>query len=74
MIDVAHALLRAVFALLRTLVCEVDPGVHTSVNAARRSACATSIRHLSDGLNHQLWFIEMDPMAALSGDDVLAME
>ena len=70
----AHALLGAVFALLRTLVCEVDPGVHTSVNAARRSACATSIHHFADGLNHQLWFIEMDPMTALGGDDVLSVE
>jgi hypothetical protein len=43
-ISVAHALMRAVFALLRTQVFGKTPGVHTSVNAARRSACAT-IRH-----------------------------
>src|ERR1035438_1406503 len=30
--------------------------------------------HFADGLNHQLWFIEMDPMSAFGGDDVLAME
>src|SRR5882724_11137618 len=42
--DVAHALVRAVFALLRTQSCHrVQPGVHTSVNAARRIACATII-------------------------------
>jgi hypothetical protein len=41
-ISVAHALVRAVFALLRTQGCRNNPhGVHTSVNAARRSACAT---------------------------------
>ena len=37
-IIVAHAIVRAVFALLRT-----HSGVHTSVNAARTSACATAI-------------------------------
>ena len=37
--------LRAVFALLRTQVCRGDAGVHTNVNAARTSACATSIRY-----------------------------
>jgi hypothetical protein len=41
---VAHAPLRAVFALLRTLVSRKAAGVHTSVNAARTSARATSIR------------------------------
>jgi hypothetical protein len=41
---VAHALLRAVFALLRTQGCRNNhQGVHTSVNAARMSACATII-------------------------------
>jgi hypothetical protein len=43
-ISVAHALVRAVFALLRTQAFGKRPGVHTSVNAARRSAYATSIR------------------------------
>ncbi len=38
---VAHALLRAVFALMRTHVFGKAPGVHMSVNAARRSAFAT---------------------------------
>ncbi len=37
---IAHALVRAVFALLRTLKAK-NPCVHMSVNAARRSACAT---------------------------------
>jgi hypothetical protein len=40
-ISVAHALVRAVFALMRTQPFGKTPGVHTSVNAARRSACAT---------------------------------
>jgi hypothetical protein len=40
-LSVAHALVRAVFALLRTQAFENKQGVHTSVNAARRSACAT---------------------------------
>ena len=44
---VAHALLRTVFALLRTPSCGSKPGVHTSVNAARMSACATSGGNLS---------------------------
>ena len=39
--SVAHAPLRAVFALLRTHVHGREPGVHTSVNAARKGACAT---------------------------------
>jgi hypothetical protein len=40
---VAHALVRAVFALLRTQGCGNNhQGVHMSVNAARRNACATS--------------------------------
>ena len=43
-LSVAHALVRAVFALLRTQAFGKRPGVHTSVNAARRSAYATSIR------------------------------
>src|SRR6202162_6506654 len=38
---VAHALLRAVFALLRTPLFGKHPGVHRSVNAACKSACAT---------------------------------
>ncbi len=38
--NVALALVRAVFALLRTPVLQV-PGIHTSVNAARMCACAT---------------------------------
>lgn len=38
---VAHAFFGAVFALLRTPVRRRDPSVHTSVNAARKSACAT---------------------------------
>jgi hypothetical protein len=38
---VAHAHMRAVFALLRTQVLGKNPGVHMSVNAARMSACAT---------------------------------
>ena len=40
-IAVANAPLRAVFALLRTPV-GAEPGVHPSVNAARRGACATA--------------------------------
>jgi hypothetical protein len=40
--SVAHALVRAVFALLRTQAFGKDQGVHTSVNAARTNACATS--------------------------------
>jgi hypothetical protein len=40
--DVARALVRAVFALLRTQASGIDHGVHTSVNAARMSARATS--------------------------------
>src|SRR6202167_4198240 len=39
---VAHALVRAVFALLRTQASGIDHSVHKSVNAARMSACATS--------------------------------
>jgi hypothetical protein len=39
---VAHALLGAVFALLRTQASGIDHSVHTSVNAARTSACATT--------------------------------
>src|SRR3984885_5274189 len=35
-------LLRAVFALMRTRFVWDPKGVHTSVNAARNSACATS--------------------------------
>ena len=41
----AHALVRAVFALLRTqseIRKNLVHGVHTSVNAARVGACATS--------------------------------
>ena len=38
---VAHALLRAVFALLRTRFYPASKSVHTSVNPARTSACAT---------------------------------
>jgi len=41
--DVAHALLRAVLALLPTRGLAPDPRVHTSVDAARMSACATSV-------------------------------
>jgi hypothetical protein len=37
--SVAHALMRAVFALMRT----PKQRVHTSVNAARKSACATRV-------------------------------
>jgi len=33
--------LRAVFALMRTCFYSGSEGVHTSVNAARTSACAT---------------------------------
>jgi hypothetical protein len=40
---VGHAPVRGVFALLLTQVLGKVPGVHTSVNAARRSACATSV-------------------------------
>jgi len=40
---VAYALLRAVFALLRTQVFGKYPGVHRSVNAARKSARASGI-------------------------------
>jgi hypothetical protein len=36
----AHALVRAVFALLRTQVSGIDHSVHTSVKAGRMSACA----------------------------------
>ena len=39
--NVAHALLRAVFALLRTQVAGKEPFVHTSVDAARMIARAT---------------------------------
>jgi hypothetical protein len=35
--DVAHALVRAVFALLRTQSCENKKGVHTSVRGTLRS-------------------------------------
>jgi hypothetical protein len=38
---VAHALVRAVFALFGTQASGIDHSVHTSVNAARNSACAT---------------------------------
>jgi hypothetical protein len=38
--DVAYALLRAASPLMGTLGL-FTTGVHTSVNAARRSACAT---------------------------------
>src|ERR1700683_604937 len=38
---VAHALVRAVFALFGTQASGIDHSVHTSVNAARTSACAT---------------------------------
>src|SRR5271156_2810352 len=38
---VAHALLRAVLALVPTLHVWKDGNVHTIVNAARKSACAT---------------------------------
>jgi hypothetical protein len=38
---VAHALLRAASPLMGTQVLPATTGVHTSVNAARRSACAT---------------------------------
>ncbi len=41
-----HALLGAVFALLRT-PAHGTPSVHTSVNAARKSACATRRRQRS---------------------------
>jgi len=41
---VAHALVRAVFALMRTRFYPGLGGVHTSVNAARKSACATWLR------------------------------
>jgi len=30
--------------------------------------------HFADGLDHQLGFIEMDPMAAFGGDDVFSVE
>jgi len=43
--DLARALLRAAFALFGTqLGRRIIHGVHTSVNAARRSACATSLQ------------------------------
>ena len=38
--------MRAVFAHLRTQVFGKYPGVHMSVNAARKSACATGLHHL----------------------------
>ena len=40
-IDVAQALLCAVFERFGTLVLKKLTGVHMSVNAARTSACAT---------------------------------
>jgi hypothetical protein len=46
--DVAHALVRAVFALFGTQASGIDHSVHTSVNAARMSACATRL--------HCLWW------------------
>jgi predicted TIM-barrel enzyme len=42
---VAYALVRAVFALLRTPLFGKHPGVHRSVNAARMSARATRRLH-----------------------------
>ena len=40
--DVAYALVRAVSAIVPTQVGRaITQGVHTSVNAARTSACAT---------------------------------
>jgi uncharacterized protein (TIGR03437 family) len=42
---VAHTLVRAVSALLRTRV--LNPSVHTNVNAARKSACATACAALA---------------------------
>ena len=46
--NVAHALLRAAFALLRT-PCAGTESVHTIVNAARQSACATGRESMSAG-------------------------
>jgi hypothetical protein len=42
--DVAHALLRAVSRLISTPLCP-DNGVDTSVDTARKSACATFRRN-----------------------------
>src|SRR5262249_58625605 len=41
---VAHALMRAVPALMLALVA-APPSVHTSVDAARTSACATTVQN-----------------------------
>src|SRR5271155_5155083 len=47
LVHVAHAVLRAVFALLRTPARGKDPSVHTIANAARRSACAMVAHRLA---------------------------
>jgi len=77
---VAHALVRAVFALLRTRVSGKKPSVHTSVNAARTSACATFVvLSLTLALNAETAHergkrVVNECLNALGGDRYLSME
>jgi hypothetical protein len=59
---VAHALVRAVFALMRT------PGIHTSVNAARICACATVVACLLVADTHSDILEVFTSMAAALSD------